>query len=232
MLIALRLDLTQNLKYDRLTKKILQRSVKEGDNCIDIGCHKGEILDLFLRFAPRGLHYAFEPIPYLNERLKVRYQDRVKIYSCALSDSNGETSFQLVKNAPAYSGIKKRRYDISDPEIEEIVVEMKTLDEVVGVDEKIHFIKIDVEGGEFGVLKGARRLLEKNKPMLLFECGKGASEYYNTTPSMLFEFITNEVGMSIRTLESFLKDSSPMTDADFQHFFDSGDEYYFVASAD
>ena len=70
VLIFLHLDLTKNLKYDRLTKKILKKYLKKEYNCIDIGCHKGEILELMMHFSPEGKHYAFEPIPYLCKELK------------------------------------------------------------------------------------------------------------------------------------------------------------------
>ena len=84
----------------------------------------------------------------------------------------------MVKNAPAYSGLNKRRYDTSTPDIEEIKVKLGVLDEIIPKDVVIDFIKIDVEGGEFGVLKGAQHLLKKHKPVIVFECGMGASDYY------------------------------------------------------
>ncbi|GAB4290781.1 MAG: hypothetical protein Kow0068_16170 [Marinilabiliales bacterium] len=106
--ITLHLDLTKNLKYDRLTKVILKKYLNSNSNCIDVGCHKGEILDLILKYAPQGKHYAFEPIPYLYNELRNKYKNKAEIFPYALSDTNGESNFQLVKNAPAYSGIKKK----------------------------------------------------------------------------------------------------------------------------
>ena len=230
ILISLHLDLTKNLKYDRLTRKILKKYLEVNFNCIVVGCHKGEILDLMLKYAPKGEHYAFEPIPYLYQELENKYNKKATIYSCALSDKSGESTFQLVKNAPAYSGIKKRRYDILNPEIEEIKVELKTLDEIIPDDKKIHFIKIDVEGGEFGVLKGARKLLKMHKPIILFEFGKGASDFYETSPTDLYNFVANEIGLKIYTLQSFIKNKEPINEGDFINYFDSNEEYYFIAS--
>ncbi|MDD2203882.1 MAG: FkbM family methyltransferase [Bacteroidales bacterium] len=230
VLIFLHLDLTKNLKYDRLTKKILKKYLKKEYNCIDIGCHKGEILELMMHFSPEGKHYAFEPIPYLCKELKNKYKDKANIFQCALADVNGETTFQLVKNAPAYSGIKRRKYDIDNPQIEEIVVEEKRLDDVIPADKKIHFIKIDVEGGEFGVLKGAENILKTNKPVVLFECGKGASEYYGTKPADLYNFIKG-IGLNIYTLQAFVSNKKPLTCEEFEKCFDTNAEYYFVAAA-
>ena len=191
-LVFLHMDLTKNLKYDRLTNQIMRNELKQNSNCIDIGCHKGEILDLMFKYSPKGSHYAFEPIPYLYNDLVQKFEGRAEIYSCALSDNTGETKFNLVKNAPAYSGIKKRRYDISNPIIEEINVELRTLDNIISSDERVDFIKIDVEGGEFGVLKGAKDIIKRNKPTIIFECGKGASDFYGTKPNDLYDFIYSE----------------------------------------
>ena len=221
LLIDLHLDLTKNLEYDRLTRVILKKSLAVNHNCIDIGCHKGEILDLMLTYAPKGKHFGFEPIPYLFENLKTKYKDLATIYPYALSNESGTTEFNLVKNAPAYSGIKERKYDIKNPEIEKIQVTLKSLDEIIPQDQKVHFIKIDVEGGEFGVLKGGLQLLKKNLPIVLFECGKGGSDYYGTQPNELYDFLSKEVGLNIYTLKSYIKKEKALSSAQFVNYFES-----------
>ena len=229
--IFLHIDLTQNLKYDRLTKVIIKQGLKPDSNCIDIGCHKGEILDMMLKHAPKGKHIGFEPIPYLYERLSERYEGRATIYPFALSDKPEErtTTFNLVKNAPAYSGIKKRHYDFDNPEIEEIEVGLRTLDELIG-NEHIDFIKIDVEGAEFGVLKGGKKLLQASKPMILFECGKGGSDYYGTRPADILNYINQEIGLRIFTLDAFIKGRNPLNVTEFTDCFEQSKEYYYVAA--
>lgn len=229
-LIFLHLDFSKNIKYDRLTRAILKKFLSENDNCIDIGCHKGEILDLMLKYAPKGSHFAFEPLPNLFASLKIKYTGRAHIFPYALSNSNGETTFQFVRNAQAYSGIKKRKYTIKNPDIEEITVAKKMLDDLIGLDQKIHFIKIDVEGGEFDVIKGAKNLLKQNKPMILFECGKGASDFYGTNPLDLYNYLYEEIGLQIYTLKSFLKKSRPLSGNEFKNHFEIGNEYYFIAA--
>ena len=229
LLLFSHLDLTTNLKYDRLSLLIMKQIIKRDSNCIDIGCHKGEILDKILRLAPLGAHFAFEPIPHYFDKLKNKYSKNVTVYPYALFSEEGETPFQFVKNDPAYSGIKKRRYDTKTPEIEEITVEMKTLDSLIPKEIKIDFIKIDVEGAEFGVLKGAEKLLKKDKPTVIFECGLGASDYYNTNPDDLFSFIESHLEMQVNTFDRFLKKKDPLSQKEFKYYFDSGKEYYFVA---
>lgn len=229
-LIFFHLDLTKNLKYDRLTNVIMKKQIQKSSNCIDVGCHKGEILHFMLKYAPNGSHYAFEPIPYMYNELVKKYGKRATIYPYALSDKSGMTSFHLVKNAPAYSGIKERHYDISNPEIVEIDVELKSLDELIPKDKRIDFIKIDVEGAEFGVLKGGIRMLKASKPIILFECGKGASEFYGTQPSDIHDFLHKEIGLNIFTLSAYINKKSALSRDDFDDHFSTNKEYYFVAA--
>lgn len=230
LLNFLHLDLTKNLEYDRLTKAIMKEVIRPGFNCIDVGCHKGEILDYMLQYSPDGKHYGFEPIPYLYDHLKTKYKGKAKILPYALSDKTGTTTFQLVKNAPAYSGINKRKYDIKDPEIEEIQVELRTLDEIIPKDLKIGFIKIDVEGGEFDVLKGGKDLIKRNQPFVIFEFGLGASDYYGTKPVELYHFLTGS-GLKISTLKSFIKRKPSLTAHEFEFLYNTNKEYYFLAWA-
>lgn len=230
ILIFLHLDVTKNLKYDRLTRIILKKNLKADYSCVDVGCHKGEILDMMLKFAPKGKHIGFEPIPYLYKDLVKNYSSKATIYPYALSDHEGNTTFNFVKNAPAYSGLKQREYKVENPDIEVIDVEIKTLDGLVGDQQSIEFIKIDVEGAELGVLKGAKNLLQQNKPTILFECGKGASEFYGTTPEDVYTYLNDTVDIPIFTLSAFIDGEKALSLEEFKHCFNTGEEYYFVAS--
>ena len=225
---ALHLDLTRNLKYDRLTKEVIAKALDKKSNAIDVGCHKGEILDLILKHAPNGKHLAFEPIPDFYEALKVKYAGRCEIFPYALSDSPGTATFNYVRNAPAYSGIKKRAYAVDVPDVVELNVQVETLDHVVPAGKKIDFIKIDVEGGEFGVLKGAKNLLTTSKPLLIFECGLGASEFYGTKPENIFDYL-NELSYRIYSLQDWLNKKEPYSRSFFIDCFNNNKEYYFVA---
>ncbi|MCF8231843.1 MAG: FkbM family methyltransferase [Bacteroidales bacterium] len=223
------LDLTKNLEYDRLTKAVLKRVIKRNSNCIDVGCHKGEILDLMIKFAPEGFHYAIEPIPDFFEYLKNNYAHHAEVFPYALADKTGTTTFNYVKNAPAYSGIKQRKYDTTAPEIEKIEVEMQTLDNIIREDTHIDFIKIDVEGGEFGVLKGGLEVIKRDKPVIIFEYGLGASDYYGTLPANMYEFVVNDLGLHISLLKSFLNNDLSLSLKEFEECYKSNKEYYFIA---
>lgn len=227
ILISLNLNITENIKTDILTKKALRRILSHTSNCIDIGAHKGELLDMFLRLSPQGRHIAFEPIPHLYQQLKKRYSNQAKVYPYALSDQSGTTTFQHVTNAEAYSGIKRRSYDVKEPNINVITVESKTLDEMI--DDTVDLIKIDVEGGEYQVLIGAQQIINQCKPSIIFEFGKGASEYYETTPEMMFQLLANEYQYDIFNLANFISKKEPYKLSSFRSCFEQNSHYYFVA---
>lgn len=229
ILNILHLDLNKSLEYDRLTKKIMKMVITSTSNCIDVGCHKGEMLSHIVKLAPQGKHFGFEPIPSLYRQLKQKFSKAATILPYALSDKKGTTTFNYVKNAPAYSGINKRTYEVANPDIEEITVEMMRLDDCIPPGLPIFFIKIDVEGGELGVLKGAERIIKESKPIILFESGLGASDFYGTTSEDIFGFLSSQYSMNIFTLKSWLSKGSPLDQKEFSRFFTTNEEYYFLA---
>lgn len=197
---------------------------------IDIGCHKGEILDDILSFAPEGKHFAFEPIPEMFQKLSEKYKRKnVLISAVALYNQKGQTEFQHVVNAPAYSGLKKRSYDLPDARIRKINVETNLLDNILPEDQKVDFIKIDVEGAEFAVLQGGVKTIQRNKPVIIFEFGLGAADFYGSDPKSIFEFLTCTCGLSVSTLKGFLNGEIPLDQDGFSKHFTDRTEYYFIA---
>jgi len=228
---TLHISLTRNQRYDAYTRRIIRRSLSPDSNCIDIGCHKGEILDLMIKGAPQGRQLGFEPIPILYRYLTGKYagNSRVTISPLALYDKTGTTTFQHVVSAPAYSGIKKRSYDGKSVEIDQITVQTDELDRCIPADLHIDLIKIDVEGAEFRVMKGGMQTIRRSKPVIIFEFGLGAADFYNSGPEELFAFLTIDCGLRISTLRGFLDHAPELSEAGFCKMFTKGTEYYFVA---
>ncbi len=229
LLINLRLDLTTNLTYDRLTRDILRRVLTPQSNCIDVGAHKGEMLRELLQLAPHGRHFAFEALPHYADILTRRYGQRAHVHQLALSNRSGQTDFFHVREAPAYSGMRKRHYDGKTPTFEVLEVPMATLDEVIPPDLPIHFIKIDVEGAELLVLQGAQQLLSSWRPLVLFEFGKGASDFYQQGPDSLYDYFSR-LDMPIYTLCGWLAGASGLSAAQLTDMYENGSEFYFLAS--
>lgn len=219
--------LTKNMEYDRQTLKVLKKVLNSDSNCIDIGCHKGEVLDLILNYAPKGEHIGFEPIPTFYNKLKEKYPSNCSFYNIALSDTEGSISFNYVKTNPAYSGIKQRSYANNNEEIEIIKVETKKLDDILN-NYKPDFIKIDVEGAELQVLKGAINTLTKYKPIVVFEHGLGAADHYGTKPKQIYNLF-NDCGMKLNTMKNWLKGIKGFNLEEFEEQFNKRKNYYFIA---
>src|SRR4029453_2977200 len=101
---------------------VMERVLGRTSNCIDIGPSTGAILEHLVRLAPCGTHFAFEPLPEFHESL-VRKFPSVTVYNLALSDTAASTPFQHVITNPAYSGLRRRRYERPDETVKEIVVQ-------------------------------------------------------------------------------------------------------------
>jgi len=225
-------SITKNQLYDQQTKQIIRRTCTANSNSIDVGTHTGDILDVLLQQSPHGIHFGFEPIPLLYQQLQTKYSNckNVQLYDFALCNSNGSTSFNYVTSNPSYSGIKKRSYDRKGETDTEIEVKTAKLDDLLLQQAtKIDFIKIDVEGGELDVLKGASGLLTRDKPVVIFECGLGGTDMYAATPAHLFEFFETH-GYTISLLHSYLKNKPALTQPEFEEQYYKKLNYYFVAS--
>lgn len=223
---------TQNQRYDRQTRRVIRAVCRPDSNCLDVGCHKGEILDLFLHFAPQGTHYGFEPIPGLFEGLTKKYAGakNCHLLDIALSEKKGTSSFNYVVSNPSYSGLLKRHYDHPNEQDTLITVRTEKLDDVLPSDFRVDLLKIDVEGGEMLVLRGAMQTLARCKPVVIFEHGLGASELYGATPEQIHALFL-QCGMGVSLMRRFLKNQPPLTKEEFAAHYYQKRDYYFIAYA-
>ena len=219
--------ITTNQRYDKQTKRIMKIVLEDQSTFIDVGSHKGEILSEALKISPKGKHFAFEPIPSLYHKLKNKYGQSCEIKNFGLSDKKTKSDFQHVISNSAYSGIKLRTYPKVE-NIETIQIELDTLDNQLKKHDRVDLIKIDVEGGEFDVLKGAINVIDKFHPVIVFEHGIGASAHYQTSPTDIFEFF-NSIDYQLFTLKGFIDDSESLSMIEFHDLYHTNKEYYFLA---
>jgi FkbM family methyltransferase len=216
-----------NAKYDRETVAVMERCLSKNSNCIDIGCHKGSVLHEILRLAPQGTHFAFEPLPRYYQRLIKSYPD-VNIYRLALSDVVHETPFQYVVTSPALSRFGPLANDVNE-DVEQIRVRTDLLDNIVPREVPVRFIKIDVEGAELQVMRGAIETIRRNKPIIVFEHGLGNSDLYGTTAEAVYDFLVKDCGLLVSLMERWLKSELPLTRKEFSDQFYQDINYYFIA---
>jgi FkbM family methyltransferase len=180
------------------TENILRNVLTPASNCVDVGAHHGVFLKRFLELSPNGSHFAFEPLPALASVLKQDFPT-VEIYSCALGNRTGRVRFCHALELPGWSGLKPQPYPVKT-EVKIIEVELKKLDDVLSGNLPIHFIKIDVEGAELEVLEGARAVIQRYMPCILFEHAKIHNLEYRTTPKKIHKFLVDKCGLGIYSL--------------------------------
>nr|CAD1829349.1 unnamed protein product [Ananas comosus var. bracteatus] len=114
---------------------------------------------------------AFEPVLENLQRIcdgvfLNRAGDRVTVYAAAASDRIGNITFHKLVGRLDNSAISATGAKLAFKSNEEIAIEVPTipLDEVIPDSERVLLIKIDVQGWEYHVLRGASRLLSRRKP--------------------------------------------------------------------
>lgn len=230
--MRLRLGYTdKSLYYDEITELLMRRVLSPSSVCVDVGSHRGSLLRAMMRFAPEGRFLAAEPLPDLFQVLKRDFPSQnVVLCNLALGSSTGTSEFNWVTSNPAYSGLQKRKYDRPNETDQKIIVNTDTLDNVLDANglTNISFIKIDVEGGEFDVIKGGMRAITRDKPYIVFEHGRGASEFYGHGPDEMFGLLTT-CGLRVSLIQDFLKRKPPLSLAGFCDQFCTCTNYYFLA---
>lgn len=157
--------------------RILRQYLKYGQTAFDIGSHKGGYL-YWMRKAvgPVGSVYAFEPQPLLYEYLLSSVRafgwKNVEVENMGVADRTAAMELYIPGNAGEISS--SASFNLSKRGDEDYYIHfapVTTLDAYTRLHEigQIHLMKVDVEGYEYNVFKGAENILASQRPVLLFE---------------------------------------------------------------
>jgi FkbM family methyltransferase len=154
--------------YEPETFAFFRENVKKGDVVLDIGGHIGLFAVVTGRLVgDSGKVYSFEPTPFTRGVLKEvvelnELSDTVEVRSEAVSSKRGETVFfdtgDTISNANSLVKTERSK--------KEIPITLISVDEFV--EEKgiqPNCLKIDVEGVELDVLRGARKTFIEHRPV-------------------------------------------------------------------
>jgi FkbM family methyltransferase len=155
--------------------RFLNRFLKPGMVLVDVGANQGEFSLFAAKRLSQGTVYAFEPMniffDQLTENISLNQFTNVKTFHCGLSDQSGEVPIYLGTTAgneneglgTIFQSQERNRFIQN--------IQLRTLDQIA-TEEKIDtidFLKIDVEGAELMVLRGARKTLERTRPVVMIE---------------------------------------------------------------
>jgi FkbM family methyltransferase len=173
----------------------LDRFLEPGMTFIDAGANEG-IYSIFAarRVGSSGAVWAFEPSNRELGRLRrnATYNGLdFDIFSVGLSDSERDAELVVAENRYAglntlgkipYAGVNVARTEH---------VQLLRLDDVVSKNplSRIDIIKIDIEGGELSMLRGAVETLSRYRPLLLFELLRPALASQGASPEEVIEFV-------------------------------------------
>jgi len=173
----------------------LIRFLSPGMSFIDIGAHIGEYVLLAASIVgERGSVHAFEPDPrnyqLLEQNVHMHRFQSVFLHNCAVYEQNGQVTLSLFREQ-SISRIMVPEQKLNEPDklhTSEVIVPAVTLDTFLTKEKiiRVDIIKIDVEGAELFVLKGAHGILSqepKSAPVILFEYSPSncANFGYNAT---------------------------------------------------
>jgi len=140
-----------------------------GDVFIDIGANIGYFSLLASKIVgDSGRVIAFEPLPDLNQQFAESVQrnkmENIKIIEKGCGDKVENLFIGINPENIGTSSVIRGKKDL-----EQVQIPISTLDLELGQIAKVDFVKIDVEGFEYEVLKGAKNILQTYHPKILIE---------------------------------------------------------------
>lgn len=174
--------------YEEREWYLLPFLVDRGRAAVDVGGNYGAYAARLAELAPRV--HCLEAFPPLAERLRQRLPPNVVVHACAASDREGVAEFAVPLRADGSPSAANASLEADNPllanvQTRRLKVQTRRLDDLLA-DESVGFIKVDVEGHEAAVLRGAERLVERCRPTLLVETSVANS---TAAPFEVFELM-------------------------------------------
>lgn len=166
--------------YEEKELDLVRLNVPDDGVFFDIGANVGLFSLVIARAKRNAIIHAFEPVPdtILTFQKNIDRNNiphnRIRINPMAVGAKKGSTYIT--------TDFHSSNYETSEEtEQNHLKIDCITLDEYVSINDfpRIDFIKIDVEGKEYSVLKGAEFLLTKYKPNILVEIAENLGKFYD-----------------------------------------------------
>jgi FkbM family methyltransferase len=167
-----------NFGYNHIEKAIKLVKVfnfNSTNAIIDVGAAKGDVSLIFASAFPYATIYSYEPIleNFNDLQLNTHFNSKIKIFNKALGNSKEEKSIHLASRITSSSllnieeNIENDFFNKNLKHIGEQKIIVNKLDNEISQDIQVNIIKIDVQGYELEVLKGARETLNRTYIILI-----------------------------------------------------------------
>ena len=213
-------------RNDEQEINLVKKFIKSGTDSIDVGVYRGVYSYEMSKYSEKV--HSFEPNPiifkYINKNLK-KFIKNIHLYNFALSNQNKTMNLKIpIRNSNSNKEIFEEYYEMGKATIhnennfenyENFEIQTKKIDEL-NFDNKISFIKIDVEGHELEVIEGAKNTIKRDKPVLLVEIEK---QYTKKEVAESINFINSLGYKSYFFIKKDLKSTTELNNLDlFNNF--------------
>ena len=149
---------------------------------IDAGGYVGDTALLFSSYTDKNIH-VFEASPsnmdIIRETIRLNHLDNIVPVSKALGEKSGTATFSLGERNSCNSLVERPGYNYPD----HIEVPVVTLDDYVRENNiEVGLIKVDIEGGEQMLLRGAVETIRTQHPILLISIYHSANDFFEIKP--------------------------------------------------
>ncbi len=163
--------------YDRSLHQFIERHVRPGMYCADVGANMGEMaLHMAERVGGRGRVYAFEPVPHVFRRLtdniyRNHLQGTIDARQLALLDRQTTVLLDEPGQDAFNQGLGSIMHSPRISDFSRIAVAGTSLDRFIAAErpERLDFLKLDIQGAEILFLEGARETLARFRPDFVME---------------------------------------------------------------
>lgn len=183
----------------RTVQELLGRMRSEGQKglFVDVGANVGmaSFAAAVMGFRVLAFEPVFENLQRICEGIYFnRVGELVTVFEAAASDRVGNITFHKLVGRLDNSAVSASGAKLAFKSNEEIALQVRTipLDELIPESEPVLLIKIDVQGWEYHVLKGATKLLsrkEKEAPYLIYEEDERLLQASNSSAREIREFL-------------------------------------------
>jgi FkbM family methyltransferase len=164
--------LKARFRDEKAELRAIRDHVSLSDTVCDIGANKGNFTFWLAKWCRNGRVIAFEPQSHIASRLAADCTalkfSNVKVEPIGVFSATGSQTLSIPIGHSPCASIKPAGalYD----NVSTVSIPVVALDDYFSSKERVSLLKIDVEGAELDVLRGAERILKTFFPLLVFEC--------------------------------------------------------------
>ena len=154
--------------------KLTDHFVTPNSTIIEVGANIGFESLYYARKYPDCIIYSYEPGSYAYDTLlrskAYNHLDNLRVFKLAVGERSGALEIASPTESSRNKGLGSlnANQDLDDSYVKE-QIEMVTLDVHCTPGQRVSVLKIDTQGFEWNVLQGATALIEKHRPVILFE---------------------------------------------------------------